>query len=85
MKTALAYLVAALAIGGVTFYAMTVLLSIQGFELSIHGKIAMALGVIFTMGVGFGLMALVFHSNKQGHDEAVYHLTDDTDDATPGA
>jgi hypothetical protein len=31
--------------------------------------IAMALGVIFSLAVGFGLMALIFYSSRKGYDE----------------
>lgn len=83
MKNIVAIILSAIAIGAVSFWGLTVLVETQGVELSIHGKIAMALGVLFTMAVGFGLMALLFHSNRGGHDEIVYHLTDGADDATP--
>lgn len=85
MKNILAFLLSALAIGTVSYWGLTVLVATQGVELSFHGKIAMALGIFFTMLVGFGLMALLFYSNKRGHDEIVYHLTDDHNDATPNS
>ena len=37
-------------------------------EVSIHGFLAMALGVGFTILLGGGLMALVFYSDRAGHD-----------------
>lgn len=33
------------------------------------GYLAMALGVIFSLTVGIGLMALIFYSNRKGYDE----------------
>lgn len=33
------------------------------------GYVAMAIGVVFSLGVGFGLMALVFYSSRTGYDE----------------
>ena len=33
------------------------------------GYVAMALGVIFSLAVGVGLMALVFYSSRKGYDE----------------
>jgi hypothetical protein len=33
------------------------------------GYVAMALGVIFSMVVGVGLMALIFYSSRKGYDE----------------
>jgi len=38
-------------------------------EISGAGWLAMGLGVIVTLGLGFGLMALVFISNRRGYDE----------------
>lgn len=37
--------------------------------MSIHGWIAMGLGVVFTSGLGVGLMALVFYSDRSRADE----------------
>jgi hypothetical protein len=37
--------------------------------MSIHGWIAMGLGVVFTSGLGVGLMALVFYSDRSHADE----------------
>lgn len=37
-------------------------------DVSLHGYLAMALGVFFTILLGAGLMALVFYSNRAGHD-----------------
>ncbi len=33
------------------------------------GYVAMALGVVVSLGVGFGLMALIFYSSRKGYDE----------------
>jgi membrane protein DedA with SNARE-associated domain len=33
------------------------------------GYVAMAIGVIVSLAVGFGLMALVFYSSRKGYDE----------------
>ena len=38
-------------------------------EMSVHGYVAMILGIIFSLLVGCGLMALVFYSNRRGYDE----------------
>jgi hypothetical protein len=34
-----------------------------------HFYIAMTLGVVFSLAVGIGLMALVFYSSRRGHDD----------------
>jgi hypothetical protein len=38
-------------------------------EISLAGWLAMALGVLFSLGLGVGLMALVFFSNRRGYDD----------------
>jgi hypothetical protein len=38
-------------------------------EISTAGWLAMGLGVIVTLALGIGLMALVFFSNRRGYDE----------------
>ena len=73
MKNLLTLLLSAIAIIAVSYWGLTVLIATQGVELSFHGKIAMAIGIVFTMAVGFGLMALLFYSNRGGHDENVYN------------
>jgi hypothetical protein len=54
------------------------------------GYVAMALGVIFSLVVGFGLMALIFCSSRKGYDEPAVLIREprpDRDDApkTPDA
>ncbi len=39
-----------------------------GQQMSTAGYVAMALGIVVTLGLGTGLMALVFYSNREGHD-----------------
>jgi hypothetical protein len=36
--------------------------------MSTNGWIAMGLGILATLGLGVGLMALVFYSHRQGRD-----------------
>ena len=38
-------------------------------EISSAGWLAMGLGVVVTLGLGIGLMALVFISSRRGYDE----------------
>lgn len=37
------------------------------------GYVAMALGIVFSLVVGCGLMALVFYSSRHGYDEAAHY------------
>jgi type VI protein secretion system component VasK len=45
-------------------------LSVDGPPLPTQGYIAMILGVVFSVLIGCGLMALVFYSHRHGYDEA---------------
>jgi hypothetical protein len=47
-----------------------------GVEMSIHGYVAMVLGIFFTLLVGCGLMALMFYSSRHGYDEGATDLSD---------
>jgi hypothetical protein len=38
--------------------------------LGVHGWTAMVLGIVFSLIVGIGLMALVFYSSRHGYDDA---------------
>ena len=49
-------------------------------DISGHGIAALALGVILTLGLGIGLMALVFYSNRKGHDDAAHDNLTPRDD-----
>jgi hypothetical protein len=40
-----------------------------GTDVPTSGYAAMALGMILSLAVGFGLMALVFYSSRKGYDE----------------
>jgi hypothetical protein len=40
----------------------------QGTPMSLNGYIAMTIGIVVTIGLGVGLMALVFYSNKHDRD-----------------
>ncbi len=44
---------------------------LNGLGLSTHGVIALVLGITVSMGLGVGLMALVFYSNRSGQDVVV--------------
>jgi hypothetical protein len=41
--------------------------------MSVHGYMAMILGVVFSLGIGCGLMALMFYSSRHGYDEYQGH------------
>jgi hypothetical protein len=38
-----------------------------------YGYVAMGLGAIVAIAIGVGLMALMFHSNRRGYDDAAHN------------
>ena len=42
-------------------------------QISGHGILALVLGLVVSIGLGVGLMALVFISARRGHDDSVGH------------
>lgn len=72
LSLALALLIAA----GATFGLNAVWRLIGGGEMSVHGWIAMGLGVMGTVGLAWGLMALAFRSSRDGWDDRVDNKLD---------
>lgn len=63
-------------VSAVSYWAFTAYTAMEGTEISGHGITAMIIGLVLTAFVGFGLMALLFFSNKHGHDDAVHTLNE---------
>jgi hypothetical protein len=58
-------------------------MSTEGPSIPPVGYVAMALGIVFSLVVGFALMALVFYSSRYGYDERAaeeFHVSNDEDD-----
>ena len=53
--------------------------SAVGTEVPVAGYVAMAIGVVFSLLVGVGLMALVFYSSRAGYDEPAKLIRSDED------
>jgi hypothetical protein len=53
----------------------------SGTDVPASGYVAMAFGVIVSLGVGFGLMALIFYSSRKGYDEPPVLLPPDGDES----
>ena len=66
-------LVIALVLGGTIAFAVWfygyIVPDTGDAEMSGHGTTAMVIGVLFSVVVGVGLMALVFLSHRRGYDE----------------
>ena len=68
---------AALGIAAAIFCVVAVGVVIAGFwndlgasEITLAGWLAMIFGVLLTLGLGIGLMALMFFSSRRGYDDA---------------
>ena len=69
MKVAL-LLIALLGMLALTgWWVFDVIHTIGGFNMPPAGWAALIIGVVLSIALGVGLMALVFHSNRKGHDE----------------
>ena len=53
--------------------------SAAGTDVPASGYVALVLGVIASLAVGFGLMALVFYSSRAGYDEPARLVQKDDD------
>jgi hypothetical protein len=51
------------------WFAASAWVSVQGPPMPAIGYLAMALGVVFSLIVGCGLMALLFYSSRHGYDD----------------
>ena len=72
MKAGLLWALMILGVTAASYFLLKLVVRAQGLTMSIHGEIAMVLGVFFTLLVGVGLMLLLFYSNRSGHDEAAH-------------
>ena len=59
--------------------ALAVTFSVEAWQrtdvqMSVHGWIALSLGVFFSIVIGCGLMALTFYSSRRGYDEGVKNI-----------
>jgi hypothetical protein len=52
----------------------------SGAHVPASGYVAMALGVVFSLAVGFGLMGLIFYSSRRGYDDPPVLLPHQTSD-----
>jgi hypothetical protein len=50
---------------------------VGGPPMPVIGYVAMAGGIIVSLAVGFGLMALLFYSSRHGYDEPEHFESDD--------
>jgi hypothetical protein len=74
MGSTFTWAVAAAAVAVVVAIAIVIALfwnTLGASQISVAGWLAMVFGVVLTLALGIGLMALVFISNRRGYDENV--------------
>ena len=57
-------------LGATVWFAFYSWAAIEGPQMPTEGYVAMWLGIVFSLVVGCGLMALVFYSSRHGYDDA---------------
>ncbi len=62
-------LAVAAAVAGAAAFSLGLWQSVGVSSMSLAGWIAMILGVLASLAVGVGLMALVFYASRRGYDE----------------
>lgn len=68
---------------GAALLAVWAINGFAGLGIGLEGTVALALGIIFSVGLGVGLMALIFQSDRSDHDAVVYRETADEHSAEP--
>ncbi len=66
------------------WFAVHTWTSVEGPPMPAAGYVAMTLGVVFSIVLGFGLMGLIFYSSRHGYDEPSREDHDHTHDAERG-
>jgi len=56
-------------LGAATWFAAQAWISVSGPPMPPAGYVAMTLGIVFSVVIGCGLMALLFYSSRHGYDE----------------
>lgn len=59
-------------LAGSVWGAIHIWSTLEGPPMPLEGRIAMGLGIVFSLIVGCGLMALMFFSSRRGYDDAAY-------------
>ena len=56
-------------LGAAVWWAVGLWTSVEGPPMPATGYVAMWLGIVFSLAIGCGLMALMFFSSRRGYDE----------------
>jgi hypothetical protein len=61
-------------LGAAAWFAARAWTAVSGPPMPAAGYVAMTLGIVFSLVVGCGLMALLFYSHRHGYDEQAHRL-----------
>lgn len=76
LRLGLSLLLAALVAAAATWGVAALWTAIGGHDMSVHGWIALGVGLLGTGGLTWGLMALAFRSHREGWDDQVDNSLD---------
>jgi hypothetical protein len=60
-------------LGAAVFFSYGLWTAVDFADIPTSGYVAMGLGILFSLIIGCGLMALVFYSSRHGYDEASHY------------
>ena len=69
MRTAALVVPLFVILGAAVWWAVGLWTSVEGPPMPVGGYVAMWLGIVFSLAIGCGLMALMFFSSRRGYDE----------------
>ena len=64
-------------LAGALWFAASAWISLEGPPMPVEGYVALAFGILFSLVVGCGLMALMFYSSRHGYDDQAGGNSDD--------
>ena len=64
-------------LAGAVWFAASAWIRLKGPAVSTEGYVALGFGILFSLVVGCGLMALMFYSSRHGYDDQAGGSVDD--------
>ena len=64
-------------LAGAVWFAASAWIRLEGPAVSAEGYLALGFGILFSLVVGCGLMALMFYSSRHGYDDQAGGSVDD--------
>jgi hypothetical protein len=64
-------------LAGAVWFAASAWITLEGPAMPTEGYVALGFGILFSLVVGCGLMALMFYSSRHGYDDQAGGSVDD--------